>query len=169
MARMMVTAWDWSWADKLVPLFAGIPAVVLLLVELFSIVFPRQYARVMPVDADTAGSGEAELELEETYQEVREQDEDMTRPRSAQIAYALRMLAWAMALPLLMYLIGFANALVLFVLAFGLVYFGSVRDTVIVTVVFSVLMYLFFWQIIGLNPWTGTLGIPSIVQLLGLG
>lgn len=172
MAGLMVTSWEWSWTNKLVPLFAGVPTVVLLLVKLVQIVSPATYARVVPgkgSGSDEGGDESGETNLEDTYQQIREEDEDTLRPRPEQIAYALQMLGWALALPVAMYFIGFANALILFVLLFGLRYFGSVRDTVIVTVVFSVLMYLFFWQIIGLNPWTGTLEIPSIVDVLGLG
>jgi hypothetical protein len=171
MAWLMVTSWEWSWANKLVPLFAGVPTLVLLLVKLVAIVSPETYARVTPGsesgDGDDGSGGDSDLE--DTYQQIRSEDEDTTRPRPEQISYALRMLGWALALPAAMYFIGFANALILFVLLFGLRYFESPRDTVIVTVAFSVLMYLFFWQIIGLNPWTGTLDIPSIVDVLGLG
>lgn len=166
---LMITAWEWSWDNKLVPLFAGVPTIAFLVVKLLAVVSPETYARLTPDFGErTTESTDEELELEETYQSIREED-DGTRPRTEQIDYAIRMTIWAMALPVLMYLIGFANALLLFVLLFGLRYYDSVRDTVVVTVVFSVLMYLFFWQIIGLNPWPGTLGIPSIVEVLGLG
>lgn len=166
---LMVSAWGWSWDNKLVPMFAGIPTIAFLLVKLVAIVSPETYARVMP---DSSG-GESEAadesdDLEDTYQSIREQGDD-TRPRPEQISYALRMVVWAVALPLMMYLIGFANALPLFIFLFGLRYYDSLRMTVVVTVSFSVVMYLFFWLIIGLDPWPGILGIPSIVEIFGLG
>jgi hypothetical protein len=166
---MMITARGWSWDDKLIPLFAGIPTIVFILAKLLVIVSPETYAGLSDIGGSSAES-EAEdgSSIEDAYQSIRESDEG-TRPRTEQYSYAIRMVGWAMALPLLMYLIGFANALLLFVFAFGLRFFNSIRDTVVVTVVFSAVMYLFFWQIIGLNPWLGTLGIPSIVELLGLG
>lgn len=170
MAWLMITAWDWAWADKLVPLFAGVPTIALLLFKFVQIVSPETYDRFTPGTAEQYDeSTDAEMELEETYQSVREEDDEVTRPRPEQIDYAIRMIVWAMGLPLLMYLIGFANALLAFVFLFGLRYFDSIRDTVVVTIVFSIMMYLFFWQIIGLNPWTGIVGIPSIVEVLGLG
>lgn len=169
MAWLMITAWEWSWTDKLIPLFAGVPTIAFLIVKLLGIVSPETYARLTPdFGEEPTESTDEESDLEDTYQTIRGED-DGTRPRTEQIDYAIRMIAWALALPLLMYLIGFANALLLFVLLFGLRNFGSVRDSIVVTVVFSVMMYLFFWQIIGLNPWPGTLGIPSIVSVLGLG
>lgn len=184
---LLVTAWEWSWRDKLVPFIAGVPTFVLLVAKLVKVSSPATYERLAPsltfVGEDEAPDREAaafEAALEETHGDEQDTEEleeafevargsdDVTRPPREQFAYAVRMVAWALALPLLMYVIGFANALVLFVLAFGLRFYDRPRDAVIVTVVFSVFMYVFFYSIIGMQPWTGTLEIPSIVELAGL-
>lgn len=169
MVSLLVVSWEWSWRDKLVPFIAGIPTVVLLLVKIVKVAFPETYDRLLPdfdFGEDQSTSGETS-ELEETLSQIKEES-DYARPRRERIAYAVRMIAWAMALPILMYTIGFSNALLLFVIAFGLRFYDSIRQTVIVTAVFSAFMYLFFYEIIGLQPWLGILELPSIVKVLGL-
>lgn len=172
MVAILVVAWEWSWRDKLVPFIAGVPTVALLVVKLVKLGSPATYDRLTPgfvaaappFDTDDGETAKLEAEFEEAREET-----DVSRPQREQVAYAVRMTAWAMALPLLMYVIGFANALVLFVLGFGLRFFDSPRDAVLVTLGFSAFMYLFFYTIIGMQPWTGVLDIPSIVELVGLG
>jgi hypothetical protein len=173
MVAILVVAWEWSWRDKLVPYIAGIPTILLLAAKLFKVAQPDLYDAIVP-DLDFGdgggGSGDSETaDLEQALSDVKDADADPARSRRDRIAYSVRLMAWSLALPLLMYTIGFANALVLFVVAFGLRFYGSIRQTVIVTLVFSAFMYVFFWEIIGLNPWKGIFELPSIVTLLGLG
>lgn len=170
MASLLIVSWEWAWRDKLVPYIAGVPTIALLLVKIVKIAAPDLYDRIVP-DFDfgdgQSASGETS-ELEETLSQIKEES-DYARPRRERIAYAVRMLVWSMALPILMYTIGFSNALLLFVIAFGLRFYDSLRQVVIVTVVFSAFMYLFFYEIIGLQPWLGIFELPSIVRILGLG
>lgn len=169
LVALLVVAWEWSWDNKLIPYVAGIPTALMLVVKLVKIVVPGWYDRVMPeFGSESSADDDQEGELAQAYEQVRE-DSSTGRPRTERIAYGVRMTAWSMVLPLLMYVLGFANALVLFTLAFGLRFYDSPRRAVVVTVVFSVLMYVFFYLLIGMQPWQGTLGIPSIVDVLGLG
>jgi hypothetical protein len=174
---LLVVAWEWSWDNKLIPYVTGVPTILVLLAKLAKIVAPEWYERLTPdfgsessADDQRAGDDKADEvnELTQAYEEVSE-DSTAGRPQTERIAYGVRMTAWSMVLPLLMYVLGFANALVLFTLAFGLRFYESPRRAVVVTVVFSGLMYLFFYLLIGMQPWQGTLGIPSIVDVLGLG
>lgn len=177
MVGLLIVAWEWTWRDKLIPYITGVPTIAFILVRLVAVASPETYRRLTPTlpwggeSAETTEGGrpvsEETAELEETLQAVQA-GSDVTRPRREQIAYGVRMIAWAMALPLLMYVIGFSNALVLFVLAFGLRFYDSTRDAVLVTVGFSAFMYLFFYYILGMQPWTGILDIPSIVEVVNL-
>lgn len=173
MVAILAVAWEWSWRDKLVPYIAGIPTILLLAAKLFKVARPELYDAIIPnfdFGDGGASTGDSETaDLEQALSDVKDADADPARSRRDRIAYSVRLMAWSLALPLLMYTIGFANALVLFVVAFGLRFYGSVRQTVLVTLVFSAFMYVFFWEIIGLNPWKGILELPSIVTLLGLG
>lgn len=172
LVALLVVAWEWSWDNKLIPYVAGIPTVLMLVVKLAKIIAPGWYGRLVPEFGAEPGSGATgESGVDELTQAYEEVSEESTAGRSGaeRVAYGVRMTAWSMALPLLMYVLGFANALVLFTLAFGLRFYDSPRRAVVVTVVFSVLMYVFFYLLIGMQPWQGTLGIPSIVDVLGLG
>lgn len=174
---LLVVAWEWSWDNKLIPYVTGIPTLLMLLVKIGKIVAPQWYERLTPdfgsesTADDKKANAEKPDEVNELTQAYEEVSDDSTtgRPHTERIAYGVRMTAWSMALPVLMYVLGFANALVLFTLAFGLRFYESPRRAVIVTLVFSVLMYLFFYLLIGMQPWQGTVGVPSIVDILGLG
>lgn len=168
---LLVVSWEWAWRDKLVAYLAGVPTLAFIVVTMVKVYSPETYDRLtffLPEAEVSVGDDGEASDLREAYESIRDTD-DVGRPRSERIAYGVRITVWAMTLPVLMYTLGFANALVLFVFAFGLRFYDTVRETVVVTVVFSVLMYLFFWEIIGMSPWTGTLGLPSVVDLLGLG
>lgn len=167
LAYMMLSALPWNWADKLFPFIAGVPAILLVLLKIFKNLFPERYAALKPEAPKTPETDHEENRLEETYKELREES-DVARPKNERIAYALRMGAWALVLPLLMYLIGFSNALPLYMLAFGYRFYGSVKMTVIISIVFTALMYGFFYTIIGIPVWDSVLGIPSLVRVLGL-
>ncbi|MFB6097025.1 MAG: tripartite tricarboxylate transporter TctB family protein [Haloferacaceae archaeon] len=164
---LLGTSLPWRWTDKLFPLIAGVPALVLILMKIAKYGFPERYEALKPEVPTPAGDEEAESTLEETYQELRE-GADAARPRKDQIAYSLRMISWALALPLLMYLIGFSNALPLFIFAFGLRFYDSLRQTVLVTVVFTTLMFGFFYVIMKIPLWNSALGVPSLAKLLGI-
>lgn len=170
---LLVIAWGWSWDNKLIPYVAGIPTALMLVVKLVKTASPDLYDRVTPEfkpgsDSTEDEDGGAVDDLTEAYESAGDAS-DVKRPPAEQLAYGVRMTAWSMALPILMYVIGFSNALVLFTLAFGLRFFDSPRRAVLITAVFSALMYVFFYAIMGLQPWPGIAGIPSIVDVLGLG
>ena len=164
MVALLVVSWEWAWRDKLVAYLAGLATIALIGVVMVKVVSPATYDRLtffLPEASEIEADDEAS-ELLATYQELRESG-DMGRPRSQQIYYGIRMTAWAMALPTTAFAYG------LFVFAFGVRFYETLLESVVVTVVFSILMYIFFWEIIGMSPWTGTLDLPSIVEVLGLG
>lgn len=160
---LLVTARSWGWEDKLMPYIAGITTLVFLLIKLAKILFPERYEALTP---ESVGDEELD-EIRENLEEAKE-DEGPKRSKTAQERYALIMVGWSIALPVLMYFIGFANALPLFIFAFGLQFYDDLVRPVLAAVVFSVFMYVFFIVIIGMQPWDGTLGIPSILKVLGL-
>lgn len=168
LAYMLIVAWPWAWNDKLVPYVVGLPAFLLLLLKIAKVAFPEQYDRVVPsLEAEDTAEDDESARLQETYKEIREES-DAARPKEERIRYAIRMIAWALALPALMYLIGFDNALPIFMLAFGWRFYGSLRMTVIVTVVFTTLAFGFFYFILGIPLWDSALGLPSFLRVLGL-
>lgn len=168
LAYMLIAAWPWAWDDKLVPYVVGLPAIPLLLLKIAKVSFPEQYDRFVPsIESGGVAEDDESARLQETYKEIRE-DSDAARPKEERIRYAIRMVAWALALPALMYLIGFDNALPLFMLAFGWRFYGSLRMTVVVTAVFTTLAFGFFYFILGIPLWDSALGIPSFLRVIGL-
>lgn len=157
---------SWPWTDKLFPFIAGVPAVIMVTLKIVKNLYPERYEALKP-EPPTVATDEETNQLEETYKKIRE-GSDTGRPRRERIAYAVRMIVWALALPLLMYLIGFSNALPLFIFAFGLRFYDSLKATIAVTIVFTVLMFGFFYVIMGIPVWDSVLGIPSFAELLGI-
>ena len=169
---LLVLAWGWRWADKLLPYLAGVPTVALIVLKMVELAFPEQFDRLRP-STESSGDQEADTDgeradLEESLQEARSGSENV-RPRTDRIRYGLVMLGWALALPTLMYFIGFTNALPLFLFVFGLQFYDSVLEAIGITVVSFGLIYAFFYVVIGMQPWDGTLGLPSFLSLLGIG
>jgi fatty acid desaturase len=162
---LLYTARGWPWVDKLFPYIVGIPTSILLFVQLAKIFFPEQYEKVTPkTNTESATSNKETDKLQESYEEATESGADK-RPKTERDRYALYMIGWAIALPVLMYAIGFANALPLFVFGFGLHFYDDLIRPIVMTVVFSVLIYVFFVMIIEIQPWDGILGLPSILSL----
>jgi hypothetical protein len=54
------------------------------------------------------------------------------------------------------------------VFAFGYRLYDDIKDTIGITAIFSVLMYLFFGAIMGIQFKAGILPVPSILEVLGL-
>lgn len=163
---LLVVSLPWNWIDRLVPTLVGGIMIVLLVVKLFKIVSPDRYRGV--VDFWGGSSDEPDEEGDALQKELLSMtaDSEHTRPRLEQFRYAIRMIGWALALPVMMFYIGIGNGLVLFLFGFGIDFFDSVTRAAAVTVLFSLIMYVFFMVILGIDPWRGALDVPNIVDLV---
>jgi hypothetical protein len=142
----------------------GIPTVLLVLIKVFELIAPDLYDSITVQESPSEADGERN-DLKEKYEQATGGPVHSPEER---VYYAIEMTIWIVALPVLMFLIGLVNALVLFVFAFGLRFYDDVRDTIVVTVAFSVGMYLFFGLIMGIQFPEGMLPVPSLLEVFGL-
>lgn len=166
LSYLFVRSLPWNWTNKLFPWMVILPSGLFVLLKLVKLRYPARYAALLPStgDDDTARS-----RLEESYQQARSGGDTAVRSRAQQLAYAVRLLAWMIALPVLVYVVGLANALPIYLVAFGLRFSKSPVRAVLNAVVYTVLMYLFFFVIMGMPDYAGSFGLPSVLSLFGLG
>lgn len=161
---LMVTTLSWEWGDKLFPYMIGIPTGVIIVVQLVKVLYPETYEDIMP-DTITEDEDSAIMsQLQERFGGALE--DELVRDRSQRLGLGATMALWTIGLVVLMWFIGFANALVIWVFAFTVRFFESYRQAAIVTVVFFLGVYIFFIFILGIIPWDGALQVPDILDYL---
>ncbi|MDX1744871.1 MAG: tripartite tricarboxylate transporter TctB family protein [Halobacteriales archaeon] len=155
----------WRWEDWSLPLIAGIPGVVLVVVHGIRLIAPERYAALNPFVR--------EAEEDETLDDVLEdygvalEDESSRPPRQRQL-YELLMIAWVIALPVAMQYLGFFLALPLYVFAFGVYFTRDWKRSLAIAVGFTVFIYVFFGVLIGAKIYAGELGIQPDVPVIRL-
>lgn len=165
---LVVVSIPWNWRDKLVALIVGVPAIVLLLLKIVMVLWPARFDRLRPSqDVEVESDDEVQAGLQQSLREARE-GSAVVRPRPEQLEYAVRMIVWVLALPIGMFVIGFANTLPLYIAAFGYRFYQRKHMAIPIAVVFSALMYLFFFIVVGMQSHEGLLGIPSILRVLDI-
>lgn len=148
----------WRWEDYTMPLIAGIPGVLLVLVYLFRIGFPDQYARINPVlQGDDQEEDESLDDLVEEFGDAAEIEYE--RPPRERLRVEIVMIAWVVVLPVVVQYLGIFVALPLYVFSFSLYFTGKVTRSLAITVVFTLFIYVFFVSILGASVYTGELGI----------
>lgn len=161
---LLLQTLDWEWGDKLFPYMVGVPTIILIGIRLFKVLDPERYERWLPESFKGDGESEVMSQLQERFGGALA--EELVRDRSERLGVGFQMVIWTTALVVLMWFIGFANALIVWVFAFTIRFFGSVKQAVGVTAVFFLAVYLFFIFILGVIPWDGTLPIPSLLDYL---
>lgn len=168
LSYLLVTSLDWKWTDKLFPFMVILPSLGFVLVKLFKLRYPDRYARLLP---STEGSlDEHQSRLRESYEAARSGSGHELRSRAEQLSFAVRLVAWMIALPVLVYVVGLSNSLPLYLLAFGFRFSDAPRYRVVLNaLVATVLMYLFFFALMQIPDSAGMLGLPGLVSYFGLG
>lgn len=146
--------------DLLFPLLVAVPTVILTVGHIIFLAFPSLEERFIPERGDT---GDDSIPL---VAETEAEDEDEVRPAGERQRLALITIAWTVLLPILVYYLGFAYGLPIYVFGFIWYYRGNLRLAAVVSVGFSVAAYIFFIRILGMIPWEGTLGLPNILNMI---
>jgi len=165
---LLVTSLGWKWTDKLFPVMVIVPSLGFVLVKLFKLRYPDRYARLLP--SSNGSMDEHRSRLRESYEAARSGGGQEVRTRSEQLGYAVRLVGWMIALPVLVYVVGLSNSLPVYLLAFGFRFSDAPRWRVVVNaVVATALMYLFFFALMQIPDYAGMLGLPGLVSYFGLG
>ena len=157
-------------ADRLFLYIVLPPTVLLTVYQLIKIFLPGAHqkitdkfmiglVRINPFDSSSS-EGKSKEELQAKMANAMDSD----RPDKIRQTYELQTAASVVLLGVLVYLIGFIYALPLYVFAFVLYYDQSVRSALVVTVGFSLLMYVLFLELLNVVLWDGAidLAIPFL-------
>lgn len=148
---VQATAWT-RFETWVFPLAATTLGAFLAVTYLLRFNFPSRFPRLAP----ETGSVLDELDVDEP--------ESLSPPEQRKVGAI--MTAWAVALPFMMYVFGFSWALPPYVWAFVWYFRRDARLAVIVTVIFSLLVYLLFVQFLNILWWDGILGLPEPIRYL---
>jgi hypothetical protein len=161
---LMLQTPSWEWGDKLFPYMIAAPTGIIIAVQLYKLAFPESYERLLPERLRGDEESAVLSQLQERFGGALA--DELVRDRSQRLGVGARMVGWTVGLVALMWLIGFSNALVIWVFAFTLRFFGDAKQGVLVTVVFFLAVYLFFIYVLGVIPWDGALPVPTILDFL---
>ena len=145
--------------DMLFPYIVGIPSIIVGVVHLVSLIFPGLESKVMPERADA--SEDLSSELKESID-----SEDQGRPLGERQRYGLMMTGWVLVLPVLVFYLGFAYILTPYVFAFIIFFRRDVKLAAFISILFTIAAYVLFILILGMIPWQGQLGLPSLINML---
>lgn len=166
---LLWTAQQWNWTDKLLPFLIAIPAVILIVIKLIDISFPGVVARFRPGNsASESHTSDEETPSSEVEQQYADSQGDASeRPKRVREKYELLMIGWVIALPVLIYYLGFTVAVPLYLFSFGVFFTGRIKLSLLISLGFSALLFTFFVSILGVQPWSGVLSLPTIAELIG--
>lgn len=142
-AWLMTGALDWEWEAKLLPLLAGGLGIILSVTQLVRLTLLGQtlegqsegVTSNITDDETTEASGWSELQ----------------------------MIAWLFVFLVLAAAFGMFYALPLFLGGFLYFFTRNWKHSLILTIVFSIMMYLFFVEILGIRLWRGLFNLEPII------
>jgi hypothetical protein len=158
---LVVTSLGWRWEDKTMVLIGGVPTILFLLIEIVRRQYPDIYQMATP--ARLLGSDEPSLS-DEIGADLT--NEVVDRPKKQRQMSELQMLVAVIALPGMMYFLGLANTVPLYLLVTIYHFSGNWKDTLKATFIVSFAMYYLFDQLLGIIIWNSALGLPSILDVL---
>lgn len=154
---LLGTSMDWQWDNRLFPVIAGSLGIVLIVLQLANIHFPAFFERLAPEDSPGGGS-RLSKDVEGVTAEMDDEAEN-GRSRRTRERYELYMVAWILALPILMYFFGMALTIPLYVIAFTWFFLRDMKTAILVSLVLSVFLYFLFIVLLEVQLWEGTLGL----------
>lgn len=138
---LFAIAWDWSWGDKLFPLvFTGL-ASVLIVVQLTLIHFGDRLQWLVP---DTSETGTSEISMDAGSDTEGRVGRERER-------YELIMIAWVLALPAMLQVIGFLSTIPVYTFVFIVYFIRNVRTAVLASALATGLVYLLFVRVLGIR------------------
>lgn len=142
--------------------FLMIPIVLLLIpIKLFTVLFPEAAQRIAPGDqSDPTG---------DIKNEVKNRSSEMSdRTKGEKEKYELIMIAWVVALPFMMYVIGMGWSIILYVFGFTWYFTRDLKTSIGVTVGVTAFITVLFMYILDMIIWNGILGLRDpLVYLNG--
>lgn len=165
---------DWRTSDRLFPRMVGVPLIILLVLQLIRLKFTDQFNKITAVlidllsrgSSNDGGISEITDNLESKYKESKQKMGQRSK-RERQI-YELYMIGWIIALPAMMYYLGFVNAVPVYIFAFMMFFTRNPKLSTAITVGFSIALYILFVVLLSINLWDGTLDLPNILDFLPL-
>lgn len=143
-----------AFEDYAIP-FLLLPVVLLLIaLKVFILLFPEKANQLRPSD-------QADVTSNIKRQVKNQSSENSTRTKAEQEKYELIMLAWVIALPFMMYVIGMGWSIILYVMGFTWYFTRDVKLAVLTTVGVTAFITLLFMYILEMIIWTGVLGLPD--------
>lgn len=150
-AYLLVTALGFSADDRLFPYLVGVPTIVFTLLQILFVQYPGLEQRFSTENESS--------DIKAMFEDA--QESEAGRSRAERQKYELLMIAWVVALPILIYYLGLATALPIYVFAFIWFFTRDPKFSLVITLGFSVGAYVLFIVTLGLIPWEGVLNIPS--------
>lgn len=157
---LLVTGWEYRWSDKLFPLIIGIPTLSLIILEVVSVMYPGFVNRLVP---ETTSFMQEPQNLEDMGEMV---EADSGHSPAEQQRVGVIMVGWVLALLIMVYLLGYAYALPIYIFAFGVYFLNDIRLAAMMTVVFNLFVYILFVLILEIFPWNGILGLPNYLRYI---
>lgn len=140
--------------DYLFPLVVGVPVMLLLLLKMLIVLYPKVATRLLPSEAE----GDSMFEGVEGV--------GTRNSKAEKEKYELIMIGWIIILPFMMYFAGMGWTLIVYTFAFTWYFTRSVRQAAMVTVVVIIFVWVLFIEILSLIVWDGTLGLPAPLETL---
>lgn len=142
--------------------FLILPIVLLLIaLKVFTLLFPEKADRLRP-------SNRADATSDIKRQVEKQSSENSTRTKAEREKYELVVLAWVVALPFTMYVIGMGWSIILYVMGFTWYFTRDAKLAVSTTVGVTAFVTVLFMFILDMVIWTGVLGLPDpLVYLNG--
>ena len=165
LAFMMYQAYNFDeFEDVLFPLLLGVPLLILLVIQIAIVRFPRLAERALP-DSEVSGDGEEDGGIAGRVAETTAEELGMSK-REKEL-YEIRMIAWVTVLPFMMYYVGMGWTLIVYVFAFTYAFVGDLKRAVGMTVGVTAFVYLLFIEMLSMIIWTGEIqGIVDPLELL---
>lgn len=155
---LLVTGWQFKFENKLFPYVVGVPTLLITVGHIAMLSSPSLRERFTPeTDRET---------LKDKLGGDIDADADVGRSAGGMQRYGLVMLGWVVALPVLVYYFGYAYVLPPYVFAYIWYFRRDVRLAATTAVGFSVAAYFLFIVVLGMIPWAGELGLPSLINNL---
>lgn len=152
-ASHLALATDWSWENKLFPYLVGIPLIALIVLNIVLVKFPSIRDTFTP-DSDT----------ESRMAEALSSSTDNARSRAERHKTEAEMVVWTVALPVAVYLFGFAYSLPTYVFLFTLYHTRNLKKAAIGAGLFTAFSYVVFMVLLNLRMYHGVVGLPNILE-----
>lgn len=148
--------------DYFFPLVLGVPLVILLVFHLVTLRYPGIVERIHP----EAGESEAQSEIQSRVEEIEVEEEEAARTPAERERWEIYMIAWVIVLPLMMYYVGMGWTIVVYTFGFTVFLTRDLRQSLVVTGVVIVFIYVLFLRLLEMIIWRGVWDLPDPLSYL---